>query len=241
MIERQETRRKMKQRNLDVYIHHTMAVCGGFLGIYAILARFNVFGSAQTANLMGLIRDLVGRSFIEVAIRLGACIIYVIAIILATILEKRVKRIQMITIFLEIVVVGFLGMIPTTINPMIALYPMFFITAFQWCIFKGAKGYVSSTIFSTNNIKQTVVSLTEYYLLEENKEKERKEKLEKAKFFGGSLLAFHMGALCSALLYPLFGIQTVWWSIVPLLFSMAFILYQESQEKNIMCVESIVK
>ena len=50
-----------------------------------------------------------------------------------------------------------------------------------------------------------------------------------------------MGALCSALLYPLFGIQTVWWSIVPLLFSMAFILYQESQEKNMMCMESIVK
>ncbi len=231
----------MKQRNLDVYIHHTMAVCGGFLGIYAILARFNVFGSAQTANLMGLIRDLVGRNFIEVAIRLGACIIYVLAIILATILEKRVKRIQIVTIVLEIVVVGFLGIIPRTINPMIALYPMFFITAFQWCIFKGAKGYVSSTIFSTNNIKQTVVSFTEYYLLEENKEKERKEKLEKAKFFGGSLLAFHMGTLCSALLYPLFGIQTVWCCIVPLVFSMTLILYQESQEKNIMCVESIVK
>lgn len=231
----------MKQRNLDVYIHHTMAVCGGFLGIYAILARFNVFGSAQTANLMGLIRDLVGRNFIEVAIRLGACIIYVLAIILATILEKRVKKIQIVTIVLEIVVVGFLGIIPRTINPMIALYPMFFITAFQWCIFKGAKGYVSSTIFSTNNIKQTVVSFTEYYLLEENKEKERKEKLEKAKFFGGSLLAFHMGALCSALLYPLFGIQTVWCCIVPLVFSMTLILYQESQEKNIMCVESIVK
>ncbi|MBS6560078.1 MAG: DUF1275 domain-containing protein [Clostridiales bacterium] len=231
----------MKQRNLDVYIHHTMAVCGGFLGIYAILARFNVFGSAQTANLMGLIRDLVGRNFIEVAIRLGACIIYVLAIILATILEKRVKRIQIVTIVLEIVVVGFLGIIPRTINPMIALYPMFFITAFQWCIFKGAKGYVSSTIFSTNNIKQTVVSFTEYYLLEENKEKERKEKLEKAKFFAGSLLAFHMGALCSALLYPLFGIQTVWCCIVPLVFSMTLILYQESQEKNIMCVESIVK
>lgn len=241
MIGRQETRRKMKQRNLDVYIHHTMAVCGGFLGIYAILARFNVFGSAQTANLMGLIRDLVGRNFIEVAIRLGACIIYVLAIILATILEKRVKKIQIVTIVLEIVVVGFLGIIPRTINPMIALYPMFFITAFQWCIFKGAKGYVSSTIFSTNNIKQTVVSFTEYYLLEENKEKERKEKLEKAKFFGGSLLAFHMGALCSALLYPLFGIQTVWCCIVPLVFSMTLILYQESQEKNIMCVESIVK
>lgn len=241
MIERQETRRKMKQRNLDVYIHHTMAVCGGFSGIYAILARFNVFGSAQTANLIGLIRDLVGRSFMEVAIRLGACIIYVIAIILATILEKKVKKIQIVTIVLEIVVVGFLGIIPTTINPMIALYPMFFITAFQWCIFKGAKGYVSSTIFSTNNIKQTVVSFTEYYLLEENKEKERKEKLEKAKFFGGSLLAFHMGALCSALLYPLFGIRTVWCCIVPLVFSMTLILYQESQEKNIMCVESIVK
>src|SRR5699024_11733141 len=58
--------------------------------------------------------------------------------------------------------------------------------AFQWCIFKGAMGYTSSTIFSTNNIKQTVVSLTEYFLIQDTTIKQ--EKLKKGCFFGGTLL-----------------------------------------------------
>ena len=222
----------MDDKKFDVQIHHIMAICGGFLGIYAILARFNIFASAQTANLIELLKNLLGKNFMEVLIRLGALMIYITSIIIATVLEKKMKEnVKYFALMLECIVIFFLGFLPETMNPMIALYPIFFITAFQWCVFKGAKGYVSATIFSTNNIKQTVVSLVECCMLEKEKRRERKEKLEKAKFFGGSLIGFHLGVCIGYICYQFFGIQSIWFCMIPLV-SNLILLWIENREET---------
>ena len=49
------------ERRYGVQIHHMMALCGGFLGVYAIVNRMGVFASAQTSNLIELVCDLLGR------------------------------------------------------------------------------------------------------------------------------------------------------------------------------------
>ena len=46
----------------DVPVHYTMAIFGGFIGAYAILARMQVFGSAQTANMIEDSGKRSGRS-----------------------------------------------------------------------------------------------------------------------------------------------------------------------------------
>ncbi len=56
----------------DVPVHYTMAIFGGFIGAYAILARMQVFGSAQTANMIELVCGILGRDPEEVLIRIGA-------------------------------------------------------------------------------------------------------------------------------------------------------------------------
>ena len=222
----------MKDKKFDVHVHHIMAICGGFLGTYAILARFSIFGSAQTANLIEVCKALLGKNFIEVLIRLGALGIYITSIVIATIVEKKMKgNVKIVTLILECAVIFVLGFFPENMNPMIALYPIFFITAFQWCIFKGAKGYVSATIFSTNNVKQTVVSLVEYCMLEREKEEERSEKWEKAKFFGGSLLGFHLGVCIGYVCYQFFGIHSIWCCMIPMVGNMILLWIQEKQEK----------
>ena len=81
-------------------------------------------------------------------------------------------------IALELLAVLIVGMIPATVDPLLSLYPIFFVTAFQWCVFKGAEGYACSTIFSTNNLKQTVLSFTEYFMVREDDEEERTKKLK---------------------------------------------------------------
>ena len=65
-----------KEKVFDVPIHYLMAVCGGFLGAYALLSRMDIFGSAQTANLIELVCDILGRDLSQAAIRLGALLIY---------------------------------------------------------------------------------------------------------------------------------------------------------------------
>ena len=206
----------MKQRyDLEVSIHYMMAVCGGIFGAYALFGRMAVFGSAQTANLIELMGDIVGRNFGEAVLRAGALLIYGGSMVTATILAKKTKLpLKYTALILEAAVAVVLACIPESVNPIIALYPAFFMTAFQWCVFTGAKGYASSTIFSTNNVKQTFVSATEYFLSDDPEEK--RKKAEKAKFFGGTLIAFHIGVAAEYALYQMLHLQSILIVAVPL-------------------------
>ena len=115
-----------------------------------------------------------------------------------------------------------MGLITAEVNPFVALYPVFFATAFQWCAFTGAKGYVSATIFSTNNLKQTVTSFADY-LLSGKEEAGREKKLEKALFYGGTLLYFHVGVAAGYGASLLWGTRSIWLCALPLLGTAALI------------------
>ena len=51
-----------RANEFELPVHFIMAVFGGFVGAYAILARMKVFGSAQTANLIELVCSVLGRN-----------------------------------------------------------------------------------------------------------------------------------------------------------------------------------
>ena len=70
---------EMKYRFL---IHYTLSFIGGYLGLYAIVSRADLFGNAQTANLLGVVRDIIGRDFSDMMLRVGALLIYMTAVIL---------------------------------------------------------------------------------------------------------------------------------------------------------------
>ena len=95
-------------------------------------------------------------------------------------------------------------------NPVLALYPMFFATAVQWLAFTGAAGYNSATIFSTNNLRQCFASLSEY-LYEHKAEQKRK-----CIFYAGTLLCFHLGVLYCWACLRFFGVQSIY-ACLPLL------------------------
>ena len=64
---------KMEWNNRsEVWAHFIMAVCGGFFGGYAIFGRMAVFGSAQTASLIGLVGDSLGGNLADDSLGLGA-------------------------------------------------------------------------------------------------------------------------------------------------------------------------
>ena len=67
-----------------------------------------------------------------------------------------------ISIGIDILACLLLAGLPEQMDPVLALYPMFFATAVQWLAFTGAAGYNSATIFSTNNLRQCFASLSEY-------------------------------------------------------------------------------
>lgn len=224
---------KLEQRQ-DSYglpIHFLMAVCGGYLGSYAFFNRMSTFGNAQTANLIEMIRSVLGRNFQDALLRLGAFLVFVLAIMLSVILERKLhRRLKYLALAVEMTIVTAISFFPKEMNPTLAVYPIFFSAALQWCVFPGADGFMSANVFSTNNIKQTFSSLTEYILDRKSNPEHAREKLKKAAFFGGTLLSFHSGVISGFLGSRWLGIKASLLCLIPL--GIVWVLLRKEEKKK---------
>lgn len=216
----------MKQ-NIEKIIHYNMACIGGFLGGFAILHHCDLFGSAQTANLISIALMIVGEDRKDFLVRIIAMLLYLIGVSITVILPYKIKGINMkfFSLCITTISIFILWHIPGNTNHIVALYPIFFSMPIQWCCFKGADGFTSSCIFSTNNFRQCTAAMTEYFLTKD------KEALRKGKFFGGVLLFFHIGVMYSCIAYQWLGQSGVLFCLIPILTAAIFI-HAESIVKN---------
>ena len=177
-----------KKTLITRFSHYNMAVFGGFLACYAVMLRSDFLGNAQTANLLYLVVALIGKDVNEFILRVFAVLIYVLAAVLYVIVKKKTSlNIKYVSIAIDIIAALVLAVIPENANSILALYPIFFAMSFQWNSFPGEYGYASSTIFSTNNLRQVSVSLAEYVIDKD------KKMLHKGLFFLGTIVSFHIG------------------------------------------------
>ena len=192
--------------------HHAMAVVGGFFGVYALMTRSDTFGSSETSNLIFLTIDGLGASFPDFLIRLGATLCYIVGIVFATLMPTYLKwtDLRYLSLLIDFAACLLLAQIPGDVNPVLALYPMFFATAVQWLSYTQAAGYNSATIFSTNNLRQCFAGLTEYLYSREEKH------LARFLFYGGTLLCFHAGVVYCWFCMKLWGIKSIYACLLPL-------------------------
>lgn len=213
-------------------IHFLMAFCGGFFGSYAVFNRMSVFGNAQTANLIELIGAVLGHDFPDALLRLGAFLVFVSALVLSVPLERQLHRkAKYLTLAVEAAIATAISFFPEDMNPIAAAYPIFFSAALQWSIFPGAEDFVAANVFSTNNIKQTFTSLTEYVLERKSNPERAREKLKKAICFGGTLLSFHCGVISGFLGSRWLGIKSSLLCLIPLMIVWG-LLRREDRKKD---------
>lgn len=213
-------------------IHFLMAFCGGFFGSYAVFNRMSVFGNAQTANLIELIGAVLGHDFPDSLLRLGAFLVFVSALVLSVPLERQLHRkAKYLTLAVEAAIATAISFFPEDMNPIAAVYPIFFSAALQWSIFPGAEDFVAANVFSTNNIKQTFTSLTEYVLERKSNPERAREKLKKAICFGGTLLSFHCGVISGFLGSRWLGIKSSLLCLIPLMIVWG-LLRREDRKKD---------
>lgn len=213
-------------------IHFLMAFCGGFFGSYAVFNRMSVFGNAQTANLIELIGAVLGHDFPDALLRLGAFLVFVSALVLSVPLERQLHRkAKYLTLAVEAAIATAISFFPEDMNPIAAVYPIFFSAALQWSIFPGAEDFVAANVFSTNNIKQTFTSLTEYVLERKSNPERAREKLKKAICFGGTLLSFHCGVISGFLGRRWLGIKSSLLCLIPLMIVWG-LLRREDRKKD---------
>jgi uncharacterized membrane protein YoaK (UPF0700 family) len=179
----------MKQKP-NVVLHLLMTFIGGYLGGYALLLRGGNFGNAQTGNLVEMMLDLVEGSWVDLLVRLGAMVLFALALVLSSLLQNHTKApMTKLCILVDGVGAVLSALIPSTVDPVAALYPVFFLTAFQWGTFCGTEGYSCATIFSTNNLRQAVTGWTEWFATGDPAQR------RKAQFFTATVTTFLLGAL----------------------------------------------
>ena len=196
--------------NLSQRIHFNMAFIGGYLGVHAVLSFGNLLGNAQTSNLISIVTSLLSADWTQLLLRLGGMLLYMAAIALTVYLPSRLPwDLRLISVALDAAAAVMVGFFPTDIYPVLGLYPLFFAMAFQWNSFPGADGFVSSSIFSTNNLRQFTMAMTEVLANHDPTH------LPKAAFFGKTLLSFHAGVAASFLLWQVLGPHSAWLCLVP--------------------------
>lgn len=212
----------MDKAILERRLHLTVTFIGGFMGCYAIFNRCDVFGSAQTGNLISFVMGLAGHDDPHMFFRLSALLIYILAMVLTVFLSHKLQKttLKLVSILIDGLAFVLLGFLPKDLDPFVALYPVFFATAFQWCSFKGADGFNSSSIFSTNNLRQCTTGFAEYLYSKDS------EALRRGIFYGKVLLSFHLGVAICYLFCSRFQLTAAWAGLLPVCVALGFV-YEE--------------
>ena len=188
----------------QMQLHHAVSVIGGFLGGYTVFNHCDIFANAQTGNLIKLVIGLFGLRLESVAFMASYFLLYAAGNAFYAVARKKLKLSMKIVSFI-ITAVGILlvGVLNFTGNSYFAVMPVFFLAPVQWNAFKTAGGNSSSTIFSSNNVRQAVILLTRY-IMERNPKDLRN------------------GVASSVLLSLFFGVHSIWFCLIAVGIAAAF-------------------
>ena len=219
-------------------LHVNLAFIGGLTGAYAILVRGGNFGAAQTMNLIEMVLNFTEMNLTDAFLRLAIFILYGLAIIAAFLIGEHFASVKSyIALAVEAVCIWIAGIIPTSVNPLIALFPVFILNAYQWQAFTTPECYNSSTIFSTNNYKQTLLAWTRYHMTHDLAQKKR------ALLFTNTLILFHLGVLVGYFAVEYLGAHGIWVAFVPLVTAVGLVglVIPVGEEQVVKDVEATLK
>lgn len=197
-------------------LHYTMSFIGGIFAIYSLLEHANVFGSAETSNMILLVNDLLNWDMFHIVIRIGSLFIYACGITATLWMAKYHPDIQKpVCMIVDCIAALILAFLPEHIHPVIALYPVAFSMSIQWCTFRGVGKNPSATTFSTGNFRQ-LITLTFHYITEK-----KQENLTHIRFYAITMLSFHAGIATIYIVWSYFRHASIWLVYIPL--AVAFI------------------
>lgn len=193
------------------FFHYTMSYIGGLFALYSLLEHSNVFGSAETSNMILLVEDLIRWDPYYIAIRVLSLCVYAFGIVLTIWMAKYHPDIQKrVCIIIDCCAALVLGLMPRNLDPIVALYPVAFAMSIQWCTFRGVQDNPSATTFSTGNFRQ-LVTIIFNYVTERNR-----TDLGRIRFYIITMLSFHAGIATMYLIWPLAPHRSIWIVFIPL-------------------------
>lgn len=203
-----------------------MTFCGGFLDAFTYIQCGHTLAAAQTGNIVFLAAALVNHNVIGIIDRCGAIILYVLGIIVAITFQAHIKYWRIFCLFPILIIGGFVGAMPENFPTYLSVGLVSFGLALLNTAFSKIVGLGYSSVFTTGNIKKSVVFGTEYIY------HHRQQDLKIAVNYFIVVLAFTLGAISSAIIQPFFQMKTIWVAVAIILLTDIFYYYQKVHESN---------
>lgn len=217
-------------------LHYAVSTIGGFMGGYAIFNHCDFFGNAQTANLIHIVCKIFSADFSGLVFLVLALITYILGNVFYVLAEKFIRHdLRLISLIMTSCAVVIIGLFPNIANHYIAVLPILFVMPIQWNAYRTAGGYASATIFSSNNLRIAVMSLTRYIIDRDKKQGEQ------ARFYWLTLLSFHSGVALACVASVFLGTMSVWFCFVPIALSSAAYLWLKEKQVKRFAVRYILK
>ncbi len=203
-----------------------MTFCGGFLDAFTYIQCGHTLAAAQTGNIVFLAAALVNHNVIGIIDRCDAIILYVLGIIVAITFQAHIKYWRIFCLFPILIIGGFVGAMPENFPTYLSVGLVSFGLALLNTAFSKIEGLGYSSVFTTGNIKKSVVFGTEYIY------HHRQQDLKIAVNYFIVVLAFTLGAISSAIIQPFFQMKTIWVAVAIILLTNIFYYYQKVHESN---------
>ena len=190
-------------------LHHAVSMIGGFMAGYTIFNHTEILANAQTGNLIKLVLSACSGDLGSIGFMVLSFFVYAAGNVFYVVC-RRFARLSMkiVSFIVTSLAIPMVGLLCITGNPFLSVLPIVFAMPIQWNAFKTAGGNSSSTIFSSNNVRQAVILLTGYVMDRDAKS------LRNARFYWATLLFFHIGVASSCLLSLPFGVQSIWFCYI---------------------------
>ena len=190
-------------------LHFAVSSLGGFMGGYAIYNHCDVFGNAQTANMIHLVSKIFTGDFEGVVFIVIALLTYILGNVFFVIADRFIKlETKTVSLIASTVALLIIGIFPNISNNYLAILPILFVTPVLWNSFRTAGSYVTSPIFSTNNLRVATVSTFTGII---DKDKDMKKK---AKFYWLTLASYHIGVVLACVPSVFIGVNSIWFGFV---------------------------
>ncbi len=212
---------KFMRRN--IYQSKEMAILltfvGGYIDAYTFLSRGGTLAAGQTGNIIFLASEVSHRDLTGGMLKVASVVSFMIGVMFVSLIHHQMatrywRLVSLLPITLSCLVVGFL---PMSIPNLYILPPLAFGMAMLTTSFSKIEGEGYNNTFSTGNLKNGVIALSEYILNGDTAQ------LRKAKLYIRIVLSFIIGAIISAEVQKYIGTYAI--LVAAIILVLIFIFY----------------
>lgn len=199
-----------------LWVFLTLMMVSGFYGAFTYTIRGGVFSNAQTGNFVFLAINLGSGKILQALYYLIPISAYFLGTVISEAISGPIQKLNdirwdTILIFIEIIVVLFLGFLPETAPYQISQILISFICSMQYNTFQKTRKIPVATTFCTNHVRQTGKSFVNFIKSGEKLEAKNKLKIH-LKMIG----AFVFGCFISTILCRIFLGKAILFTLIPL-------------------------